>query len=165
MKLNTRQWNTYNLIKSNTLKGEITTQKDIIKNYPIEEHKDGYKYSPRKNTSDVCSDIWKDIEIINFSSEIEKIVVVHKYTYKLAENKEEANKYYLKLLSNACKKLRRAYVVLDKINENGQGKLLSTKDKPIDDNSSARDYCEAFIKKMYKEADNDTKAHESTINQ
>ena len=161
-KLNTRQWRTYNLIKKNTLEGKVKTQKEIIDNYPISIYSDGYELKESNNTSDLCSTIWRDVETLNFSPEIEKIVIVKKFTYKLAENEQEAEEFAQKFLNDGLKKLKRHWNIIKKIKSDGQGKIISTKGDVIDEDSKARWYCETYLA---KELEDDKEISQPTENQ
>ena len=138
MALNTRQWQLYNLIKENSLKGVKTTQLEICNRI------DGYDYRDRKGTTDKCSAIWNDVRDINLSSETEKVIITHKYTYWIGS--EEETEEYLKACWNAiAPALKRYWSLVKKIKSNGQYKLLSTKGDIIDAESKARAYVESFI--------------------
>lgn len=143
-KLNSRQWATYNLIKENSLKGQATAQKEVCDNYPAETRKDGYVWAKGANTHDRCLKVWHDVHAINASSEVEKIIVMDNFTYRLA-TEEEAGEYYAKLQERALKALVRAYNVKRKIKADGQGKLISCQGELIDDESKARRFVQAFM--------------------
>lgn len=156
--LNSRQWKTYELIKKNSLEGKITTQIDIINNYPISLYEDGYKLNVSNNTSDLCPEIWRDIEEINFSPRIEKIVIVNKFTYKITESKEESEEYAKKFLINGLRKLKRHWNIINKIKLDGQVKLLSNEGNVIDDNSKARTYFETYLRQGIEQYDEDNRS-------
>ncbi len=143
-RLNSRQWATYNFIKSHSELGQAVTQQAIYANYPIEAHKDGYSWAKGENTHDRCLKVWEDVHAINASSEVEKIIVMDAFTYRLA-TEEEAGEYYAKLQERALKALVRAYNVKRKIKADGQGKLISCQGNPIDEESHARRFVEAFM--------------------
>ena len=88
--LTSRQKATYELIKKNSLEGKITTQRDLFENYPISEHKDGYVWNDSPYNHDNCSQIWRDVVAINFSEEVEEIIIAKDFTYKIATNEPEA---------------------------------------------------------------------------
>lgn len=149
MKLNTRQWTTYNLISRNTHAGHKTTIGEIIGHYPITDYEDGYTFA-KKSSHDPCKMVWKDIITINASSEIEKIIIIDNFTYRLA-TEEEAKAYYERLRLKALKAMARAYCVKMKIKADGQGKLISCHGDPIDDESKARRFVEAFMREEQAE--------------
>lgn len=122
--LNNRQLTTLKVITENTLKGEITIQQELYWAYPSSEYYDGYRWSRDEKSHDRCSAIWSDIEKINMSNEVDKIIIPKNFTYKIAESEEEAKEladYYLK---KALLSLRRHRTIVRKMRLNGQGKLL-----------------------------------------
>lgn len=144
--LNTRQWKTYNLIKENTLQGKWTSKKDIIDNFKFnpETNINGYIKNDRKH--DLCAGVWEDIDTINNCPEIEKIIISDgKNNFKLASNQLEAFEYVEKFKNKAIKALVRYANLKRKIKADGQGKLLSNRNNPIDDESRAREFIETFI--------------------
>jgi hypothetical protein len=143
MKLTTRQWTTYSLISNNSHAGRKTTIGEIIGHYPITDYEDGYTFN-KKTSHDPCRLVWQDIVAINASSEIEKIIIIDNFTYHLA-TEEEAMAYYKRLRSKALKAMARAYCIKLKIKADGQGKLISCHGDPIDEESKARRFVEAFL--------------------
>ena len=148
--MNTRQWKTYELIKKNSLNGKITTQLEIVENYPYvvtdlferKIVKDGYTWNTNPKVHDHCSMVWSDIEAINSDDNIQKIIVSpNPYEYKLAETPEEVEEYcHKKFYKPAMAKLVRQSKMLHKVKQDGQGKLL------FKDKTQARDYWETFLK-------------------
>ncbi|NCA96482.1 MAG: hypothetical protein EOM74_05825, partial [Methanomicrobia archaeon] len=95
-----RMWKLYNLIKDRTLySGIALTQKDICDNLPND-----FIYNDRPN--DKCPAIWEDVDFINQSYEVEKIIVVDKFTYRIG-SRQEAEDYGNKLFIGAVKKFKR----------------------------------------------------------
>lgn len=137
-----RQQATYDLIKQNSLRGKITTQREVIDNYPIELFKDGYAMTTCKKSHDICSAVWSDIEEINFDSKTE-IIISDKFTYRIAKTVNEANIYCDKYLKDALKKLKRHWNIKRKINRNNQGMFLDSED--------AVNFYSAFIKEVMKD--------------
>ena len=121
--LTSRQKATYELIKKNSLAGIITTQKQICDNFPISEHKDGYKRSNDPYSHDNCSQIWKDIVEINFSDEVEEIIIAKDFTYKIATNEPEATIFAKSYLYQGLRKIARYGAIKRKIKANGVGKF------------------------------------------
>lgn len=119
--LTSRQKATYELIKKNSLEGIITTQKQICDNFPISEHKDGYKRSNDPYSHDNCSQIWKDIVAINFSEEVEEIIIAKDFTYKIATNEPEATIFAKRYLYQGLRKIARYGAIKRKIKANGVG--------------------------------------------
>lgn len=160
MKLTTRQWKTYELIKSDSLQGKKTTQYEIYKNYPIERFKDGYVWNDKKKSHDNCPAIWADIERINFSEEIEKIVIYKNFEYWLCSSVEEAQEFAKCYLVAALKKLKRHWQVIEKVKKDGQCKLFSTKGDLIDSKSRARNYIESYLEQGVEELLNNISSEE-----
>ena len=149
--MNTRQWKTYELIKGNSLQGKITTQLEIVENYPYtftdifgerKINKDGYVWNTDPKVHDHCVKVWEDIDKINSDDTIQKIIVSpNPYEYKLAETPEEVKAYcYKKFYKPAMAKLVRQSKMMHKVDQDGQGKLL------FKDKTQARDYWETFLK-------------------
>lgn len=119
-----RQLATYSLIKKNSLEGKITSQRQLYENYPISEHKDGYVWNDSPNTHDNCSRIWSDIVAINFSEEVDQIIVAKNFTYKIAKDKQEAEQFANYYLRGGLRKLKRYWQIVNKIKLDGQGALF-----------------------------------------
>ena len=142
-KLTPRQWATYNLIKNASSEGGSVSIEQIIASYSASDHKDGYIASRGAKTHDPCSAVWCDITAINASSEVEKIIIIDNFTYRLA-TEQEAWDYYADLQARAIRALIRAHNIKNKIRKDGQGKLISCQGSPIDEESRARRFVEAF---------------------
>lgn len=145
-KLTPRQWATYNLIKEASSRGGSASIEEVVANYHASAYKGGYTISTGVGTHDICKAVWLDVVALNASSEIEKIIVIDNFTYRLA-TEEEATAYYNKLLDKAIKGLVRAQAIKRKIKADGQGKLISCQGNPIDEESTARKFVEAFLEK------------------
>ena len=147
--LTPRQRATYELIKANSEQGRMTSQKEIYANYAYDKETNpkGYRWNDNKTVHDKCISVWFDINAINFSSKIEKIIISdNDYNYKLAESLEEVQTFAKTLYYDmAMAKLARYGNLLRKAKRNGQGKLLSVNNVPIDKTSKARPFVEAFI--------------------
>lgn len=150
--LNPRQWATYRLIREKSLAGSFCTQKDICLNFPRfgedgrEIDEDGYNYVENPSHGDHCRTILDDVYAINESYEIEKIVVVKDMTYRLG-TEEECADYYWRLVIPAGKKEHRAKLIKDKMEQDGQGQLLSRSLREIykTADKKTREYIEAYI--------------------
>ncbi len=144
--LNPRQWATYRLIEEKSLKGLSCSQREICDNYPSKDHEDGYVYVENPSHGDHCRQILNDVYAINESYSIMKIVVVKDMTYKLG-TKEECADYYWRLVIPAGKKEHRAKLIKDKMEQDGQGQLLSRSLKEIYRNADkkTKEYIEAYI--------------------
>lgn len=143
--LSTRQWRTHDLIVANSQNGKITTQRDIYNNYPYDRElrPDGYRWKEKSGENhDHCTSIWEDINKINASSLVHKIIIPKNFTYKVAESQEEVkefiDEYYF---APAMARLWRYSNLRRKARRDGQGRL------PFKDKSKEREYFESFIKK------------------
>ena len=143
-KLTPRQWATYNLIKEASSKGEKVSIEEIVANYHESAHEGGYAISTSVGSHDICGNVWCDVVAINASSEVEKIIIIDNFTYRLA-TEEEAEEYYSNLKAKALRAFQRASAIKRKIRKDGQGKLISCQGKAIDDESTARQFVEAFL--------------------
>ena len=143
-KLTPRQWATYNLIKEASSKGVSVSIEEIVANYHESAHKGGYSLSTSVGSHDICGNVWRDVVAINASAEVEKIIIIDNFTYRLA-TEEEAEEYYADLRTKALRALQRASAIKRKIRKDGQGKLISCKGEAIAENSKARPFVEAFL--------------------
>lgn len=143
MKLTTRQWNTYNAIKNATENGKTISKRELYELQPND-----YEWNDKATTHDNCIMIRNDVNIINDSEEIEKIVIYDKHgNFKLAENEQEVYDFLFRVYCKvAVEKFRKMRHIKDKMSRDGQGKLISTKGDVIDENSKARKYVEAYCK-------------------
>lgn len=138
MTLTSRQWKLYKLLKSEPNKW--FTQKEICE--AIKE----YEYHDRNN--DKCPTIREDKLAINQSLEVDKIVVMNKYQFKIG-TKEEYLKERVKHV-NRLKRQKEQIENMDyKYNLDNQGKLISNKGNVIDEQSKARNFFETFIAQEY----------------
>ena len=141
LKLTTRHWALYNLIKQRTLAGLSTTCKDICDALP--EHytlntKQTHHYSN-------CPQIYKDCQDLNLSAEIEKVIIPNDNDFHIATCEKEAKAYAKKLAVRGAHRFKRYWAILDKCEADGQGKLVSCQNKQIDDESRARRFVESFL--------------------
>lgn len=101
--LNERQQLLYELIEHNSLVEHRTTdQKEICEKLP-----QFYWYNDRPNSSDKCPLIWDDVNALNLSPEVEKIIITEKYTYRIgseSETKEFIKKYWINKIAPALKR-------------------------------------------------------------
>lgn len=141
--MNTTNWKLYRFLKQKAIEdsNHWITHEEICEALPEE-----FKMNHQACNKKCCSTIQQHIIEINECDEIEKIIIYKNQSYKLASNKEEAEEFIKrKLLTKGCRILKRYWQLLDKISSNGQGKLLSNRGNPIDENSKARKYVESFI--------------------
>lgn len=137
-KLTSEEWELYRIIRENSeFRGKKTTQKELCE-------KLGLKYNSDPKAHDPCPKIWTMISHINLSFEIEKIIITHEFTYWLG-GELETQVFLDKLWQDIEPRLVRYWTYMRKIKRNGQGKLLSFQLKPIDEDSNAREFVEAFI--------------------
>ncbi len=148
-KLTRRQHETYRLIKARTEAGNVTTISQIVSNYKKDEpYPDGYIWRDKTSWNhDNCSNVWKDINAINRSLEIEKSILFDsKGNFWCARSLEEVQEYVDKRYKKrAMILLARASILLYKARQNAQGKLLSVRNEPIDKKSRARAFVESFV--------------------
>lgn len=137
--LTPKLWQLYNFIKARTLAGEKTSVKDICEEMP-----EDYYLNEKESNFSNCPKLYKDIDILNESTEIEKIIVKDNNNFHLA-TEEEANEYSAKLKLRALKLLKKHWIVENKISVDGQGKIILAQDMPIDEKSKARAFVESFV--------------------
>lgn len=137
-KLTSRQWKLYNLLKSDPNKW--FTQKEIADAIP------DYNYTERKN--DKCSSIREDKIAINASIEVEKIIVMKNYCFKIGNEKEyrEERRKHISRLKNQKREIEN---IDYKYQHNNQGKLISNQGAVIDEKSKARHFFETFVEEEY----------------
>lgn len=95
---------------------------------------------------DVCSTINTSRIRLNqavYEGQIEHLVLLDDNKLKIAETEEEAIEYLKRDFVNAIKLLKRYYNNVAVIKRDGQGKLLDSKNIPIDESLEKRIY-EAF---------------------
>lgn len=138
MTLTSRQWDLYNLLKSQPNKW--FTQEEICKSV------DGYTLQNRKN--DRCPTIREDKIVINESLEVDKIIVMDRYCFKIGTREE-----YLRERAKHVSRLKAQKAQIEnmdfKYKHNMQGKLLSNRGEIIDEQSRARKFFETFISEEY----------------
>lgn len=136
--MTTRQWKLYNLLKSEPDKW--FSQKEIADSI------DGYEYKERAN--DRCSAIREDKNEINASLEVDKIIVMKNYKFKIGTKEE-----YLEERRKHVRRLKQQVKIIQdfdfKVNRDGHGKLISNKGEVIDEKSKARRFFETFLSSEY----------------
>ena len=115
-----RQLATYNLILKNSLEGKVTTQEEIVSNYPKATYSDGYNYSGNPKVHDKCFRIWSDVTAINCDWGADKVIIIDNFTYHIG-NVEETLAYRKTLKDKAMKALVKVSCITKKIKKNGQG--------------------------------------------
>ena len=137
--LTPEEWSLYRLIKYNSeVLDKRTTQKEICE-------KLGLTYNDDPKAHDPCPKVWTMIKNLNESNEIEKVIISFNFEYWLG-NEQETKVYLDKLWTDLAPRLRRYWLYLQKINKDGQGKLLSNQLNPIDEESQAREFVESFLR-------------------
>ena len=135
-----QEWELYRLIKYNSeVLDRRTSQKEIAE-------KLGLKWNSSETCHDHCPKVWTLIEHINLSGETEKVIISFQFEYWIG-NENETKVYLDKLWNDLAPRLSRFWIYTQKAKRDGQGKLLSTQLKPIDDSSSAREYVESYLNK------------------
>jgi len=141
--LTTRQWRTHDLILANSEQGKETTQREIYENYPYdaETRKDGYVWNDNPKSHDHCSAIWHDINDINASDVVHKVIIFNNFVFKVAENEEEVKAFVTNLYwDKAMSKLWRYSNLLRKAKRDGQVRLV------FEEESQAKECFETYIK-------------------
>lgn len=142
-KLNSTNWALYNFLKTKTNDNpnHWVTHGEICSALPMD-----FSMNHQACKKICCSKIQRHIIEINESNEIEKIILYKNQSYKLATSNEEAESFIKeKLLIKGCRILKRYWQILDKINKDGQGKILSSRGDIIDESSKTRRFVESFI--------------------
>lgn len=141
IKLNTRQWKFYNYLKEQAFEdGDRWVSK-----WEISVAITDYEYNNSPYAHDECSTMNGDRIAINNSQEVDKLILVDNNCFKVAkldEAIEMRNDYY----NQAMRLLGKMSIIANKIDRDGQGKLISNQNKPIDETSKAREFYETFIK-------------------
>lgn len=145
IELTTRQLKTYALIEWNSKNNKLTSQREIYEEYPITKFKDGYVWNDDPHIHDHCSQIWHDIERLNFAPTIDKIIVCKNFTYKFADSDKEALECADCFLKKGLKALKRHWRIVHKVKANGQGNVFSPDE-----------YIEAYLKKGLNDEEQET---------
>jgi hypothetical protein len=153
MALTPRQWWLYGYIKAynERFPDKWLTQRDIVTANNVDvlyPHDDRYHISDNPNAHDKCIPIWLDVAAINRSMEVDKIILINDQTYKMPTSKKEAEKYLDGRKKAALRILKRYWIAKEKIDRDGQGKLLSDQEREITKQSRAKEFYESFIKEI-----------------
>ena len=150
-KLTPLEWAVYNTIKETTVNENRTiSQKELVEKVNEQFGCAILKYTQKctncKNDSkgDHCYALIDLVRAINESEEVEKIIVVKAYSYKLGTI-EECEEYYNIAMKRAYHFLKKASTISRKMKRDGQGKLISCQGKEITIDSKAREFVEAYI--------------------
>lgn len=140
--LTPNQWKLYRYLRDRSLFSLDTCVAEICDYMP-----EAYTLNGKESNFSNCPNLYRDIYVINASSEVEKIIIKDNNNFKLA-TKEEARKYADKMKERAIKVFKKYWDVERKIANDGQGKLISCQNKAIDATSDARQFVETFIKEV-----------------
>lgn len=134
-KLTSREWELYDLLKEHA---DGLTLKEICDLLP--QH-----FTYQETAINPCRELYRAIEFINLSLEIDKIIVKAKGGKFKFATKEESEDFIDDMKNKAMTYLMRRSIAITKIRQDGQGKILSNKGLPIDGKSKAKPFHEAFI--------------------
>lgn len=138
--LTSRQWRFYNYLKEqavlnqNRWVGKEEIHFALLGDYELND-------SPKAH--DICATMNKDMMDINRSEKIEKLIILKNNEFKIA-TEQEAREYiekHRKQIENHAKRINK---LVYKLRKNGQYKLLSNDNVPMDQ-SQGREYVETFI--------------------
>ena len=138
--LTPRQWALWRLIEHNSIvEHRKTTQREIYEK--LQDY--GYIWNDEETIHDHCVSIWKDIKDNNESLEHNKIIISKNFEYWIGS--EEETKEFIQDLWKALEpRLTRYWNYVKKLKRHNQGKLLSNKLQPIDDDSVAERFYQCF---------------------
>jgi len=149
--LTPRQWWLYRLIKWATLEQDTKLSISQIIDYQNKYGQAGkltftdlYNFIESEGNHSNCPEIYKDVDIINESDELDKIICKKNNQFWLG-NESECIQFYNKLMHNVCRDSHKCKIIRDKISRDGQGKLITFDGIPIND-TNAREFHESFIR-------------------
>ena len=136
-------WFVYRLLEERTLGNkESVTQREIYEACKEAGYDVAWNESQNFH-NDHCRWLHDVVDRINYSTEVDKMVGHHCWKYRLLDEKESAA-LVLVFNSRERKARERKIAILEKMRRNGQGKLLSNQGNPIDEESKAKEFHEAF---------------------
>lgn len=162
--LTPRQWQTYNLIKHNSLvEHRKTTQREIY------EKVGGYEWVDDDKIHDHCSAIWKDIKDNNESLEHDKIIISKNFQYWIGSERE-TQRYLRDLWRALAPRLHRYWAYVQKTKLDGLGKILDKNGNTIISTTSEfhrcfNDYDIELQELIAKDKEEDKKAKKGTGNE
>ncbi len=149
-KLTPKHWALYRFIEKRTLDTEDKIPQREIYEYMLNEGYDVTWKDDQNQHNDHCRWLWSLVQEINFSSEVDHIIVHDRdYNYCLGSANETLKLWHHFYERSETAKKRHARL-LAKIKRNGQGKLLSNQGQPIDEHSLAKAFHETFNSKGHK---------------
>lgn len=135
-KLTNREWELFVLLRKSDNGWSLKSILDLLPNY--------FKADHYTNNKPYCRHLTYAIDLINESTEVDKIIIYKNGLYKLA-TEDEARDYVNKLNIKWKKQVIREQKIMLKINRDQQGKLLSNQNKPIDASSKAKEFHETYV--------------------
>lgn len=143
------EWLVYRYIRKKTYQGgedRWTTQKELVDAINADPNIE-VKLTYNEADYNHCRGLWTIINGINQSGRVPKIIVTKNYKYKLG-NAAEVRDYFAKQRKDALKKLARLRTLERRASMNGQGTILDSEGKVIDEESTARRYFESLVPEM-----------------
>ena len=125
--LTSRQWKLYNFLKD---QGDNWTQQNVIAEALWLEYDMPDTDSKLFHSTGAAKEISNDVQAINSSGVIQKIILSGNKGHKLA-TEEEAEKYIGKRIVSAVAALNRAKLLAKKAGRDGQYRLVFGKEKEI----------------------------------
>lgn len=148
--LTPRQWWLYRLIKWATLQKDrrlsISEIVDYQKQIPIEKRTfdNPYTFKETEGNHSNCPQIYKDVDTINETEQLDKIVCKKDNQFWIG-NESEQIEYHNRLMHNVCRDSHKAKCIRDHISQEGQYKLFTYELVPMDE-SAGRAYHECFAR-------------------
>lgn len=122
-------WELYNIIQDCTLRGERCTVKYICERMP-----EYYYLNNKQSNFSNCPELYDDIDYINASSRVDKIIIKDNNDFRLA-TREEAINYAKKVQIEGLKKLKKYWCIVRKIQKDKQTQMFDKDINPVDDES------------------------------
>lgn len=151
-KLTPMHWELYRLIEARTLGTENkVSQAEIYAHMKAKGYDVSWNESQNQH-NDHCRWLWDLVDEIKYSLEVDHYITHDDdYNYCLAD-KDEAMREFGRLYRRHMIAKERMLAMMDKMEQDGQFKLLSNQDNPIDEESLAKLYHETFNDKGKKRA-------------
>lgn len=136
-KLTPKHWRAYNAIKRASGEGRSLSQKELCQEA-------GLAYQETSKHGDHCRELWDIVQDINGSPEVDEVINADKYEYRIA-TADEADAMVRKLSDRALKILSRRSVIMRKMRQNGQGKLIDNRGREMAEASKAKPFHETYL--------------------
>ena len=130
--MNNRQLELYNYLLSKRETDEYISKKQICKDLPLLYPRHLEHNNNEGNKSSAYSKISLDIREINYTTDIENIVISSKKGFKIANNKEEAKKYIESRFKRDLISLKLNWNLKEKLERNNQIKFDNEKLRTIE---------------------------------